>query len=43
MDLGKIGIDEANWIRLAQYGVRWRAFVNTVVNLGVPKRKQDIL
>jgi hypothetical protein len=33
MDLREIGIDEANWIRLAQDRVRWRAFVNTVVNL----------
>jgi hypothetical protein len=30
MDLGEIGIDGANWIRLAQDRVRWRAFVNTV-------------
>jgi hypothetical protein len=36
MDLGEIGIDEANWIRLAQDWVRWRAFVNTVMNLRVP-------
>jgi hypothetical protein len=30
-----IGIDGANWIRLAQDRVRWRAFVNTVMNLRV--------
>jgi hypothetical protein len=36
MDLGEIGIDEANWIRLAQYRVRWRAFVNMVRSLRVP-------
>jgi hypothetical protein len=29
MDLRKIGIDGANWIRLAQDRVEWRAFVNT--------------
>jgi hypothetical protein len=36
MDLGEIGIDGANWIRLAQDRVHWRAFVNTVMNLRVP-------
>jgi hypothetical protein len=35
MDLRDIGIDEANWIRLAQDRVQWRAFVNTVMNLWV--------
>jgi hypothetical protein len=36
MDLREIGIDGANWIRLAQDRVQWRAFVNTVINLRVP-------
>jgi hypothetical protein len=36
MDLGEIGIDGANWIRLAQDRVQWRAFVNTMMNLRVP-------
>jgi hypothetical protein len=36
MDLREIGIDEANWIRLPQEGVRWWALVNTVMNLRVP-------
>jgi hypothetical protein len=36
MDLRKIGIDGANWIRLSQDRVRWRAFMNTVMNLRVP-------
>jgi hypothetical protein len=31
MDLREIGIDGANWIRLAQDRVQWRAFVNTVM------------
>jgi hypothetical protein len=35
MDLGEIGIHRANWIRLAQDRVQWRAFVNTVMNLRV--------
>jgi hypothetical protein len=29
MDLRETGIDEANWIRLAQIRIQWRAFVNT--------------
>jgi hypothetical protein len=36
MDLREIGIDKANWIQLAQDRVKWRACVNTVMNLGVP-------
>jgi hypothetical protein len=35
-DLKEIGIDEANWIRLAQDRVQWWAFVNTVMYLRVP-------
>jgi hypothetical protein len=35
MDLREINIDGANWIRLAQDRVQWRAFVNTVMNLRV--------
>jgi hypothetical protein len=36
LDLRAIGINEANWIQLAQGRVQWRAFVNTVMNLRVP-------
>jgi hypothetical protein len=36
MDLREVGIDGANWIQLAQDKVRWRPFVNTVINLRVP-------
>jgi hypothetical protein len=36
MDLRETGIDRANWIRLAQDRVQWRAFVNTVMNLRGP-------
>jgi hypothetical protein len=36
LDFREIGIDGANWIRLAQDRVQWRAFVCTVMNLWVP-------
>jgi hypothetical protein len=36
MEFREIGIYGANWIRLAQDRVQWRAFVNTVMNLRVP-------
>jgi hypothetical protein len=36
IDLRKIGIGWANWIRLAEDSVQWRAFVKTVMNLPVP-------
>jgi len=36
MDLGEIGINEVNWIQLAQDRVWWRAIVNTVMNLRIP-------
>jgi hypothetical protein len=36
VDLRETGIDGANWIQLDQDRVRWRAFVNTVMNLRVP-------
>jgi hypothetical protein len=35
MDLRETGIDEVNWIRVAQDRVQWRAFVNMVVNFQV--------
>jgi transcription termination factor 2 len=36
IDLREIGIDGANWIRLATDKVQWLAFVSTVMNLRVP-------
>jgi hypothetical protein len=36
LDLRGIGIDETNWIQLAQDRVQWWAFVNTVMNLRAP-------
>jgi hypothetical protein len=36
MDLGEIGFEDVDWIYLAQDRDRWRALVNTVMNLRVP-------
>jgi hypothetical protein len=36
MDLKEMGIDGANWIRLARDTVQWRACVNTVMNIRAP-------
>jgi hypothetical protein len=36
LDLRETGIDEANWIQLAQDRVQCRAFVNTAMKLRVP-------
>jgi hypothetical protein len=37
MDLGEIGWDGVDWIELAQDRDKWRALVNTVMNLRVPE------
>jgi hypothetical protein len=36
MDLGEVGWGNVDWIGLAQERNRWRALVNSVLNLGVP-------
>jgi hypothetical protein len=36
MDLREIGFEDVDWINLAQDRDRWRALVNTVMNLRVP-------
>jgi hypothetical protein len=36
MNLGEIGWDGVDWIDVAQDTDRWRALVNTVINLRVP-------
>jgi hypothetical protein len=38
MDLWEIGINEVNWIQLAQYRVWWQAFVNMVMPSGSMKK-----
>jgi hypothetical protein len=36
MDLGEVGLDDVDWIGLAKDRNRWRAVVNSVLNLRVP-------
>jgi hypothetical protein len=36
MDLGEVGWGDVDWISLAQDRNRWRALVNSVLNLRVP-------
>jgi hypothetical protein len=37
LDLREIGWDDMDWIHLAYDREQWRAFVNTVINLGLHK------
>jgi hypothetical protein len=37
MDLGEVGWGDVNWIGLAKDRNRWRALVNSVLNLRVPR------
>jgi hypothetical protein len=36
MDLGEVGRGDVDWIGLAKDRNRWRAFVNSILNLWVP-------
>jgi hypothetical protein len=36
MDLVEVGCGDVDWIGLVQDRDRWRALVNSVMNLGVP-------
>jgi hypothetical protein len=43
MDLGQMGWDGVDWIGLAQNRDQWRALVNTVMNLQVPRNAGKFL
>jgi hypothetical protein len=43
MDLGEVGWGDVEWIGLAQDRNRWRAFVNSVLNLRVPLNAGKLL
>jgi hypothetical protein len=43
MDLRKIGLEGVDWIQLVQDRNRWRALVNTVMNLQVPQKTRNFL
>jgi phenylalanine-4-hydroxylase len=43
MDLTEIGFGDVDWIHLAQDRDRWRALVNTVMNLRVSKKCREFL
>jgi hypothetical protein len=36
MDLGEVGWGDVDWIGLAKDRIKWRALVNSVLNLWVP-------
>jgi hypothetical protein len=43
MDVQEVGSSGVDWIELAQVRNRWRAFVNTVMNLGVSSNSENFL
>jgi hypothetical protein len=43
LNVSEMGIGGVNCIWMAENRVRWRAFVNTIMNLRVPERKQATL
>jgi hypothetical protein len=43
MDLRGIGWDGMDWINLAQDRDKWRALLNTVMNLRVPQNARNFL
>jgi hypothetical protein len=43
VDLREIGWEDVDWIHMAQDRDRWRAVVNTVMNLWVPLKARNFL
>jgi hypothetical protein len=43
MDLGEVGWSDVDWIGLAKDRNRWRALVNSVLNLRVPLNAWKLL
>jgi hypothetical protein len=43
IDFKRIGWDDTDWINLAKEKDQWRALVNTVMNLRVPKNAGKFL
>jgi hypothetical protein len=43
MDLREIGFGDVDWIQWAQNRDRWRALVNTVMNIRVPQNAGNFL
>jgi hypothetical protein len=42
MDLGEVGWSDVDWIGLAEDKNRWRALVNSVLNLRVPRNARKL-
>ena len=40
IDLAEVGIENVNWIHLAENRDQWRAFVNVALNFQVPEAMQ---
>jgi hypothetical protein len=40
MDLKEVVCDGVEWIQVANDWAQWQAFVNTVINLGVPQKAE---
>jgi hypothetical protein len=43
MDLGEVGWGDVDWIGLTQDRDKWRALINSVLNLQVPQNAGNLL